>query len=33
MAFEMPKTAYSGTIKELKLGGGDKAVIVGGETC
>ena len=33
MAFEIPKTAYSGTIKELKLGGGDKAVIVGGETC
>lgn len=33
MAFEIPKTAYSGTIKEIKLGGGDKAVIVGGETC
>ena len=32
MAFEIPKTAYSGKIKEMKLGGGDKAVIVGGET-
>src|SRR4030042_4723368 len=33
MAFEVPKTAYSGRIKEIKLGGGDKAVTVGGETC
>ncbi|HEY55342.1 MAG TPA: acetyl-CoA decarbonylase/synthase complex subunit delta [Dehalococcoidia bacterium] len=33
MAFEVPKTAYSGRIKEIKLGSGDKAVIVGGETC
>ena len=33
MAFEIPKTAYSGRIKEIKLGGGDKAVTVGGETC
>ncbi len=33
MAFEVPKTAYSGKIKEIKLGSGDKAVIVGGETC
>ena len=32
MAFEIPKTAYSGKIKEMKLGSGDKAVIVGGET-
>ena len=32
MAFEIPKTAYSGKIKELKLGKGDKVVIVGGET-
>ena len=32
MAFEIPKTAYSGKIKEIKLGKGDKAVIVGGET-
>ena len=33
MAFEIPKTAYSGKIKEIKLGKGDKAVTVGGETC
>ncbi len=33
MAFEIPKTAYSGTIKEIILGKGDKAVKVGGETC
>ncbi len=32
MAFEIPKTAYSGRIKEIKLGSGDKAVTVGGET-
>jgi acetyl-CoA decarbonylase/synthase complex subunit delta len=32
MAFEIPKTAYSGKIKEIKLGKGDKAVTVGGET-
>ncbi len=32
MAFEIPKTAYSGRIKEIKLGSGDKAVVVGGET-
>jgi acetyl-CoA decarbonylase/synthase complex subunit delta len=32
MAFEIPKTAYSGKIKELKLGKGDKAVTIGGET-
>ena len=32
MAFEIPKTAYSGRIKETKLGSGDKAVTVGGET-
>lgn len=32
MAFEIPKTAYSGKIKELKLGKGDKAVTVGGES-
>jgi acetyl-CoA decarbonylase/synthase complex subunit delta len=31
MAFEIPKTAYSGKIRELKLGKGDKAVTVGGE--
>lgn len=32
MALEIPKTAYSGKIREMKLGGGDKAVAVGGET-
>ena len=32
MAFEIPKTAYSGKIKEITLGKGDKAITVGGET-
>ncbi len=32
MALEIPKTAYSGRIKEIKLGKGDKAVTVGGES-
>jgi len=32
MAFEIPKTAYSGKIREIKLGSGAKAVTVGGET-
>ena len=32
MAFEIPKTAYSGKIRQIKLGKGDKAVTVGGET-
>ncbi len=32
MAFEIPKTAYSGKIKDIKLGKGDKAITVGGET-
>jgi acetyl-CoA decarbonylase/synthase complex subunit delta len=32
MAFEIPKTAYSGKIKEITLGKGDTAVTVGGET-
>ncbi len=31
MAIEIPKTQYSGKIKEIKLGKGDKAVTVGGE--
>lgn len=31
MAFEIPKTAYSGKIKEIKLGKGDRAITVGGE--
>ena len=33
MAFEIPKTTYSGKIKEIKLGTGDKAITVGGESC
>ncbi len=32
MAFEIPKTPYSGKIKEIILGKGDKALTVGGET-
>jgi acetyl-CoA decarbonylase/synthase complex subunit delta len=32
MAVEIPKTSYSGKIKEVKLGKGNKAVSVGGET-
>jgi acetyl-CoA decarbonylase/synthase complex subunit delta len=32
MAFEIPKTPYSGKIRDIKLGKGDKAVTVGGET-
>jgi len=32
MAFEIPKTSYSGKIRQIKLGKGDKAVTVGGET-
>jgi len=32
MAFEIPKTSYSGKIKEITLGKGDKAVAIGGET-
>lgn len=31
MAFEIPKTSYTGKIKEITLGKGDKAVTVGGE--
>ncbi len=33
MAFEIPKTSYSGQIKEITLGGGPQAVTVGGESC
>ena len=33
MAFEVPKTPYSGKIRETQLGKGDKAITVGGETC
>ncbi len=32
MALEIPKTLYSGKIREIKLGKGDKGVTVGGET-
>ena len=32
MAFEIPKTSYTGKVKEVTLGKGDKAVTVGGET-
>ena len=32
MTFEIPKTLYSGKIREIKLGKGDKSVTVGGET-
>jgi len=32
MALDIPKTSYSGKIREIKLGKGDKAVTVGGET-
>ncbi len=32
MAIEIAKTAYSGKIKEIKLGDGDKSVTVGGES-
>jgi len=32
MAFDIPKTSYTGKIKEVSLGTGDKAVTVGGET-
>jgi len=32
MAFEIPKTLYSGKIREIKLGEGSEAVTVGGET-
>ncbi len=33
MAFEIPKIAYSGKIKEITLGKGAKSVTVGGESC
>lgn len=32
MAFEIPKTQYTGKVKEIVLGNGDKAITVGGET-
>jgi len=33
MAIEIPKTAYTGKVREITLGKGDKAVTVGGESC
>ena len=33
MAFEFYKEAYSGSVKAIPIGSGDKAVTVGGETC
>jgi acetyl-CoA decarbonylase/synthase complex subunit delta len=32
MALEIPKTAYSGKVREITVGKGDKAITVGGET-
>jgi len=32
MAFEIPKASYSGQIREIRLGKGDKSITVGGET-
>jgi acetyl-CoA decarbonylase/synthase complex subunit delta len=32
MTFQVPRTTYTGKIKEIKLGKGDKALTVGGET-
>ncbi len=32
MAFEIPQTRYSGKIKEVRLGEGDKNIVVGGAT-
>ena len=32
MAFEIPKTAYTGKVRQVALGGGSTAVTVGGET-
>ena len=32
MTFEIPKTFYSGKIREIKLGKGDRGITVGGET-
>ncbi len=33
MAFEIPKIKYSGTIKEIAIGSGPKALKLGGESC
>jgi acetyl-CoA decarbonylase/synthase, CODH/ACS complex subunit delta len=32
MAVEIPRTLYSGKVKDIKLGKGDKSLIIGGET-
>ena len=32
MVFEIPKTSYTGKVREIKVGKGDKSVTVGGET-
>ena len=31
MAIDIPRTHYSGKVKEIKLGKGEKAITVGGE--
>ncbi len=33
MAFEVSRVRYTGKIKEVTLGTGEKAVTIGGETC
>ena len=33
MTFEVPKIPYSGIIKQIKLGKGDKSITVGGQSC
>jgi len=33
MTFEVPKISYSGIIKQIKLGKGDKSITVGGQSC
>jgi acetyl-CoA decarbonylase/synthase, CODH/ACS complex subunit delta len=33
MAVEVPKTRYTGSIKEVTIGGPERAVTIGGETC
>lgn len=33
MAFEIPKVKYTGKIREVTIGSGDKTVTIGGETC
>jgi len=33
MALEIPKTQYSGSIREITIGGAEKGIRVGGESC